>query len=47
MCAALIGIVSCVEKRHRLIEPDSFAIILAYCLGLWLLFQRVNKLLHS
>ena len=27
-----------VEKRYMLIEPDSFVIILGYCLGLWLLF---------
>jgi hypothetical protein len=24
---------------YLLIEPDSFLIILGYCLGLWLLFQ--------
>ena len=39
MSAALMGIIYRVEKRYRLIEPDSLAIILGYCLGLWLLFQ--------
>jgi cation:H+ antiporter len=39
MSAALMGIIYRVEKRYLLIEPDSFAIILGYCLGLWLLFQ--------
>jgi len=37
--AALRGIIYRVEKRYLLIEPDSFLIILGYCLGLWLLFQ--------
>jgi hypothetical protein len=27
------------SKRNLLIEPDSFLIIVGYCLGLWLLFQ--------
>ena len=39
MSAALMGIIYRVEKRYMLIEPDSFMIILGYCLGLWLLFQ--------
>jgi len=39
MSAALMGIIYHVEERYMLIEPDSFAIILGYCLGLWLLFQ--------
>ena len=39
MSAALMGIMYRVEKRYLLIEPDSFAIILGYCIGLWLLFQ--------
>lgn len=39
MSAALMGIIYRVEKRYMLIEPDSFAIILGYCIGLWLLFQ--------
>lgn len=39
MSAALMGIIYRVEKRYLLIEPDSLAIILGYCLGLWLLFQ--------
>jgi cation:H+ antiporter len=39
MCIALMGIIYRVEKRYLLIEPDSFLIILGYCLGLWLLFQ--------
>ena len=39
MSAALMGIIYRVEKRYMLIEPDSLAIILGYCLGLWLLFQ--------
>jgi cation:H+ antiporter len=39
MSAALMGIIYRVEERYMLIEPDSFAIILGYCLGLWLLFQ--------
>jgi cation:H+ antiporter len=38
MSVALMGIIYRVEKRYMLIEPDSFAIILGYCLGLWLLF---------
>ena len=36
---ALMGIIYRVEKRYILIEPDSLAIIIGYCLGLWLLFQ--------
>jgi cation:H+ antiporter len=39
MSTALMGIMYRVEERYMLIEPDSFAIILGYCLGLWLLFQ--------
>ena len=39
MSAALMGIIYRVEKRYMLIEPDSLAIILGYCLGLWLLFR--------
>ncbi len=39
MSTALMGIIYRVEKRYMLIEPDSFMIILGYCLGLWLLFQ--------
>lgn len=39
MSTALMGIIYRVEKRYMLIEPDSFVIILGYCLGLWLLFQ--------
>lgn len=39
MSAALMGIIYRVEKRYLLIEPDSLAIIIGYCLGLWLLFQ--------
>lgn len=39
MSLALMGIIYRVEKRYLLIEPDSLAIILGYCLGLWLLFQ--------
>jgi cation:H+ antiporter len=39
MSAAMMGIIYRVEKRYLLIEPDSLAIILGYCLGLLLLFQ--------
>ena len=39
MSTALMGIIYRVEKRYMLIEPDSFAIIVGYCFGLWLLFQ--------
>ncbi len=39
MSIALMGIIYRVEERYMLIEPDSFVIILGYCLGLWLLFQ--------
>lgn len=39
MSTALMGIIYRVEKRYMLIEPDSFLIVLGYCLGLWLLFQ--------
>jgi cation:H+ antiporter len=39
MSLALMGIIYRVEKRYLLIEPDSLAIIIGYCLGLWLLFQ--------
>lgn len=39
MSVALMGIIYRVEKRYLLIEPDSLALILGYCLGLWLLFR--------
>jgi len=39
MSIGLMGIIYRVEKRYLLIEPDSFLIILGYCIGLWLLFQ--------
>ncbi len=39
LCVGLMGIMYRAEKRYMLIEPDSFLIILGYCLGLWLLFQ--------
>ena len=39
MSIALMGIIYRVEKRYVLIEPDSFVLILGYCLGLRLLFQ--------
>jgi cation:H+ antiporter len=39
MGIALMGIVYRAETRYFLIEPDSFLIIVAYCLGLWLLFR--------
>ncbi len=39
MSVALMGISCRVEKRHLLIEPDSFLSVLGYGLGLWLLFQ--------
>ncbi len=39
MSTALMGIIYRVEKRYMLIEPDSFVIILGYCLGLWLVFR--------
>lgn len=39
MSIAVMGIIYRVEQRYLLIEPDSFLIILGYCLGLWLLFQ--------
>lgn len=39
MSGGMMGIIYRVEKRYLLIEPDSLAIILGYCLGLWLLFQ--------
>lgn len=39
MSIGLMGIIYRVEERYLLIEPDSFLIILGYCLGLWLLFQ--------
>jgi cation:H+ antiporter len=39
MSIGLMGIIYRVEERYMLIEPDSFLIILGYCLGLWLLFQ--------
>jgi len=39
MSGGMMGIICRVEKRYLLIEPDSLAIILGYCLGLWLIFQ--------
>jgi cation:H+ antiporter len=39
MSIGLMGIIYRVEERYILIKPDSFLIILGYCLGLWLLFQ--------
>ncbi len=39
MSVALMGIIYRVEKRYMLIEPASLAIIVSFCLGLWLLFQ--------
>jgi cation:H+ antiporter len=39
MSIGLMGIIYRVEQRYLLIEPDSFLIILGYCLGLWLLVQ--------
>jgi cation:H+ antiporter len=39
MNIGLMGIIYRVEQRYLLIEPDSFLIILGYCLGLWLLFR--------
>ncbi len=39
MSIAVMGIIYRVEQRYLLIEPDSFLIILGYCLGMWLLFQ--------
>ena len=39
MSIGIMGIIYRVEQRYLLIEPDSFLIILGYCLGLWLLFQ--------
>ncbi len=39
MSIGVMGIIYRVEQRYLLIEPDSFLIILGYCLGLWLLFQ--------
>ncbi|MBK5282020.1 MAG: sodium:calcium antiporter [Nitrospiraceae bacterium] len=39
MSIGMMGIIYRVEKRYLLIEPDSFLIILGYCLGLWLLYQ--------
>ncbi|GKS58099.1 cation transporter [Nitrospira sp.] len=39
MSTALMGIMYRVEQRYMLIEPDSFVIIVGYCLGLWFLFQ--------
>ena len=39
MSIGVMGIIYRAEQRYLLIEPDSFLIILGYCLGLWLLFQ--------
>ena len=36
----LMGIIYRAERRFRLIEPDSLLMIVAYVLGLWLLFNR-------
>ncbi len=35
----LMGIIYRVERRFRLIEPDSLLMIVVYVLGLWLLFN--------
>lgn len=39
MSIGIMGIIYRVEQRYLLIEPDSFLIIIGYCLGLWLLYQ--------
>jgi cation:H+ antiporter len=39
MNIGLMGIISRAEKRFMLIEPDSLLMIVAYVLGLWLLFR--------
>ncbi len=39
MNLGLIGIIYRAEKRFMLIEPDSLLMIVAYVLGLWLLFR--------
>lgn len=39
MNIGLMGIIYRAEKRFMLIEPDSFLMIVAYVLGLWLLFR--------
>ncbi|HEV8329550.1 MAG TPA: hypothetical protein VGQ08_18925 [Nitrospiraceae bacterium] len=39
MSAATRGNIYRIEKRCLLLEPDSLAITLGYCLGLWLLYQ--------
>jgi cation:H+ antiporter len=39
MNVGLMGIIYRAEKRYVLIEPDSLLMIVAYGLGLWLLFQ--------
>jgi cation:H+ antiporter len=39
MNIGLMGIIYRAEKRFMLIEPDSLLMIVAYLLGLWLLFQ--------
>jgi cation:H+ antiporter len=39
MNIGLMGIIYRAEKRFLLVEPDSFLMIVAYVLGLWLLFR--------
>ncbi len=39
MNIGLMGIIYRAEKRYMLIEPDSLLMIVAYVLGLWLLFK--------
>lgn len=39
MNLGLMGIIYRAEKRYMLIEPDSLLMIVAYVLGLWLLFR--------
>jgi cation:H+ antiporter len=38
MNIGLMGIIYRAERRFMLIEPDSLLMIIAYVLGLWLLF---------
>ena len=39
MNIGLMGIIYRAEHRFMLIEPDSLLMIIAYILGLWLLFN--------
>lgn len=39
MNVGLMGIIYRAEKRFMLIEPDSLLMIVAYVLGLWLIFR--------